>query len=289
MEAAGMALISTTFTTLRTQQVVQAAVRALYDEMCLYPKPGLVSKIDNGSHDDMTPATFVKSLFSLRHFFSAIYQAGARDAGFAELVQLGLAAEARMLRATAGINTHRGAIFNLGLLCATLGKADVSEHRVDLPQLLIDSWADDIKAADSRNGSNSNGSVVCRQYAVGGARGEAAAGFPHVFKIGLPAIIAVRNAGGNDAAARCQAFFAIMAALEDTNLLHRGGAQGLHYARTAALSFLADGGVYALDWQQRAAQIHYEFIARRLSPGGTADMLAATLFIDGLSERSIAV
>jgi triphosphoribosyl-dephospho-CoA synthase len=287
MEAGGMALIST-LTMTRTQQIVRAALRGLYDEMCLYPKPGLVSKIDNGSHDDMTPASFVKSLFALRHYFAAIYQAGARNADFAELVQLGLAAEVRMLRATAGVNTHRGAIFNLGLLCAALGKADVSDQRVDVPQLLIDHWADDIKAADSKSGSNSHGSIVCRKYAVGGARGEAVAGFPHVFKIGLPALVAVRNAGGSDTAARCQAFFAIMASLEDTNLLHRGGADGLEYARTVAASFLAEGGVFTLSWQQRAAQIHHQFIARRLSPGGSADMLAATLFIDGLSERSIA-
>jgi triphosphoribosyl-dephospho-CoA synthase len=255
MEAIGMELIASAAHPARTQQVARAAVRALYDEMCLYPKPGLVSKTDNGSHDDMQAATFVKSLFSLRHYFAAIYQAGTRDADFAELTQLGIAAEATMLRATAGVKTHRGAI----------------------------------KLADSKDMSSSHGNLVCRKYAVGGARGEAAAGFPHVFKIGLPALAAIHQVGGSVVAARCQAFFAIMAALEDTNLLHRAGADGLHYARTSAISFLAEGGVFAANWLQRAKHIHQAFVARRLSPGGSADLLAATLFIAAVTERAVAL
>ncbi|WP_230089499.1 triphosphoribosyl-dephospho-CoA synthase MdcB [Herminiimonas contaminans] len=290
MEAIGMALIASTVYRLRTQQVARAAVRALYDEMCLYPKPGLVSKTDNGSHDDMQAATFIKSLFSLRHYFAAIYQAGTRDADFAELTRLGIAAEATMLRATAGVNTHRGAIFNLGLLCAALGKADAAAlPNADLAQIVIDSWGADIKLADSKDMSSSHGNLVCRKYAVGGARGEAAAGFPHVFKIGLPTLVAIHQAGGNAVAARCQSFFAIMAALEDTNLLHRAGADGLHYARTSAISFLAEGGVFAANWLQRAKHIHQVFVARRLSPGGSADLLAATLFIAALTERTAVI
>ncbi|MFJ7567849.1 triphosphoribosyl-dephospho-CoA synthase MdcB [Herminiimonas sp. NPDC097707] len=287
MEAIGMALIANTTHHLRTQQVARAAVRALYDEMCLYPKPGLVSKTDNGSHDDMQAATFVKSLFSLRHYFAAIYQAGVYGADFAELTALGLAAEATMLRATAGVNTHRGAIFNLGLLCAALGKVSVTATPAEVAQVVVDSWGADIKLADSKDRRSSHGNLVCRKYAVGGARGEAVAGFPHVFKIGLPALVAIRHAGGSVVAARCQAFFAIMAALEDTNLLHRAGIEGLHYARNSAISFLAEGGVFAADWQQRAVQIHNEFVARRLSPGGSADLLAATLFVAAMTERSV--
>ena len=99
------------------------AVRSLYQELALYPKPGLVSFRDNGAHLDMDAATFVRSLFSLRGYFVAISAAGMRDAGFAELQQLGLAAESHMLRATRGINTHRGAIFTHGILAAAAGCA----------------------------------------------------------------------------------------------------------------------------------------------------------------------
>lgn len=270
----------------RSRMAARVALRALYRELCLYPKPGLVSKVDTGSHDDMTAEVFVRSLFSLRHYFAAIYLAGANNASFAELSRLGIEAERRMLRATRGVNTHRGAIFNLGLLCAAAGRRDaerdVQERHADLASIVIEHWASGIKSADSNTASNSNGGRACRAYAVGGARGEAAAGFPHVFKVGLPALQAARRAGACESSAAAQAFFAIMASLEDTNLLHRGGADGLAYARDAAASFIADGGVLSSGWRERAALIHRNFVRRRSSPGGSADLLAATLFIDGL-------
>src|SRR5688500_7492269 len=92
------------------------AIHALYTELTLYPKPGLVSPIDSGAHDDMNMATFMRSLFALRSYFREIARAGSRHADFAELQSLGLAAEHRMIAATRGANTHRGAIFTLGLL-----------------------------------------------------------------------------------------------------------------------------------------------------------------------------
>ncbi|WP_371867547.1 triphosphoribosyl-dephospho-CoA synthase [Duganella guangzhouensis] len=104
-------------------EVARLAVRSLHAELCLYPKPGLVSPVDTGSHDDMDAGTFMRSMFALRHYFKKICLAGLNDAPFAQLKQLGIAAETAMLRATRGINTHRGAIFSLGLLCATAGRA----------------------------------------------------------------------------------------------------------------------------------------------------------------------
>lgn len=268
----------------RSRAASRATLQALYYELCLYPKPGLVSMVDTGSHQDMTAALFIRSLFSLRHYFSAVYLAGARNAPFAVLSRLGIEAEARMLRATCGVNTHRGAIFNLGILCAIIGKWDAGGRKVELSRLDVDHWSSAIKAADSSMVSNSNGNRACRNYAVGGARGEAAAGFPHVFRIGLPALAAARAAGASESAAVVQAFFAIMASLEDTNLLHRGGAGGLAYATSAATSFLAEGGVLSGGWRERAVLIHHEFVQRRLSPGGSADLLAATLFVDRMTR-----
>src|SRR4051794_21640382 len=99
----------------------RAAVRALYTELALSPKPGLVSPLDSGAHDDMDMTTFMRSLFALRGYFCAIAEAGAVGADFADLQALGLRAERRMLAATCGINTHRSAIFSLGLLAAAAG------------------------------------------------------------------------------------------------------------------------------------------------------------------------
>lgn len=264
----------------RAREVSVLALRALHDELCLYPKPGLVSKVDTGSHDDMDAATFVRSLFSLRGYFVACYLAGADGASFARLRQLGIAAERRMLQATRGINTHRGAIFHLGILCATAGKWEQGGGQGELSTLAVASWSAAIKQMDEVHDSGTHGGVACRRYAVGGARGEAAAGFPHVFKVGLPALHAARRAGASERAARVQAFFAILASLDDTNLLHRGGAHGLHDARAAAQHFLDAGGVSAPDWLTRAVALHRGFVRQRLSPGGSADLLAATLLVD---------
>ena len=99
----------------------RAATLALHDELALSPKPGLVTLVDNGSHHDMDAHTFMRSLFALRGYFVRIAEAGHAGAAFADLERCGIAAEARMLAATRGINTHRGAIFMLGLLCAAAG------------------------------------------------------------------------------------------------------------------------------------------------------------------------
>lgn len=81
-----------------------------------------------------------------------------------------------------------------------------------------------------------------------------------------------------------QAFFALLASVEDTNLLHRGGAEGLDHARRDASRFLAAGGVGQAGWREPAAAVHRDFVARRLSPGGCADLLALTVFLEGLAS-----
>ena len=107
--------------TQHAQTIARLVIRSLHAELALYPKPGLVSHRDSGAHRDMDAGTFVRSLFSLRGYFAEIAAAGMRDARLAELQQIGLRAERRMLQSTQGINTHRGAVFCLGLLCAAAG------------------------------------------------------------------------------------------------------------------------------------------------------------------------
>ena len=113
-------------TVLAPQAIGRAATLALHDELALSPKPGLVTLTDNGSHDDMDAHTFMRSLFALRSYFVRIAALGAAGAPFHALQQCGIDAEARMLAATGGVNTHRGAVFMLGLLCAAAGA--VSRH-----------------------------------------------------------------------------------------------------------------------------------------------------------------
>jgi len=133
---------------------------------------------------------------------------------------------------------------------------------------------------------HSNGGSVLRRFGAGGARFEAAFGFPSIFDVGLPALRrGVRNAPGDNEAARVEACFALVATVEDTNLLHRGGLPGLRFARRAARTFLDEGGVGGPDWRERARAVHDSFVARRLSPGGAADLLAMTLFVEAHERR----
>ena len=264
----------------------EAAAQALTDELETWPKPGLVSLVDAGSHDNMDAGTFRRSIAALRPFYVELARAGAAGAGMDALRWTGLRAEAAMLAATGGVNTHRGAIFALGLLCAAAG-ATLVECAAGLTAARLTSMVRDRWAAAILRGPiplNSHGSGALRRFGAGGARTEAANGFPHAVRFGLPALHAGRSLSGNEEAARVHAFFALLAAMEDTNLLHRGGAEGLGDAREAARDFLLAGGVGRADWLAHAVAVHRRFVARRLSPGGSADLLAATIFLDRLGK-----
>jgi triphosphoribosyl-dephospho-CoA synthase len=252
-------------------------------ELDTWPKPGLVSHVDTGSHSDMDADTFRRSASAIRPYFAELVHAGARGEAMPALRKIGIHAEHAMLAATGGVNTHRGGIFGLGLLCAAVG-ARIAGHvglRASLGDIVSRRWRADILAGPRL--TDSHGERAGRRYGAGGARREAADGFPTVYEVGLPALReAARMAPGDDEAARVHACFALIAALEDTNLLHRGGVRGLRFAQYCARAFLDRGSVGRDDWRERAGSIHRAFVARRLSPGGAADLLAMSLFARGV-------
>ena len=262
----------------------RAAIAALHDELALEPKPGLVSFVDSGSHTDMDAATFMRSLFALRHYFTRMAQAGIDGAPWPVLEALGIAAEARMLAATGGINTHRGAIFLLGLLCAGTGAATAAGANLDgaaVRRALAVHWGDALRER-ALSAAASHGRIAARRHGLRGAGEEAAAGFPVLFDTALPALRAARARGLGDRDARLDALFHTLAVLDDTNLAHRGGLGGLRHAQRVARAFLDAGGVAQPDGVAEARRIHQAFVALRLSPGGAADVLAAACLIERL-------
>jgi triphosphoribosyl-dephospho-CoA synthase len=266
--------------------VARLAVRSLYDELSLYPKPGLVSMIDSGSHDDMDAATFMRSLFSLRHYFARITAAGMDGAPFHRLKRLGVAAEERMLEATGGINTHRGAVFCLGMLCAAAGWTRAQRRPLTLDAIrasLLDRWGRALGAHAAQTGA-SHGLAVAAQHGASGAREEAALGLPSVFELALPIMTRVQASVGCWNRARIEALFALMAHVSDTNVYYRGGASGADLVRTMARRFLERGGTAHAGWLYYALACHDVFSRRRLSPGGAADLLAATCLLHRLTS-----
>ena len=272
------------------QQIGDLATGALLAELHTWPKPGLVSLVDSGSHADMDARMFRASAHALRPYFVALAVAGAEDAEMESLRSIGKAAERAMLAATGGVNTHRGGIFGLGLLCAAAGALNAKEERRisagELGGLVSRRWGRNILCGPLPR--QSHGTLAWRQYGVGGARAEAVEGFPHVYRVGLPAWNEGKRLANDDENAACvQACFGLIAEVADTNLLYRSGTAGLDFARQAARGFLRQGGVGQKEWRVQAAKIHRDFVVRGLSPGGSADLLAATLLVSGLEIPAV--
>lgn len=258
--------------------------RALREELEVYPKPGLVSHVDNGSHPDMDVECFLDSIECLEPFFASMAEAGATDCPLHVLQEIGIAAEEAMLATTGGRNTHRGAIFCLGLLAAAAGRraSGSVDPGISLGEIIANCWGKELLLPVDLP-CISDGISICHRHGISGARGEAKEGFPSVYEIGLPAL---RKTGSLSTMteARIQAFFELLAHCEDTTLLKRGGREGRVFAREEARRFLAAGGVLRPGWKADAKGIHLAFVARNLTAGGVADLLAATLFVNCMED-----
>ena len=271
---------------IAAEVVGRHAVAALREELETHPKPGLVSPGDPGAHGDMDAGTFEASVRALRGYFPAVARAAAEGANLGALRALGVRAEQAMLRATDGVNTHRGAIFLLGAVAAAAGRlaarGEVSSAPAVREELRLVFCGAILR--DLPRPRDTHGALVERRHGAGGARGEAAAGFPHLFEVTLPALEDALRRGAPRRAAAVQALLACVAVLPDTNLLWRGGPAGLAFARAGARAFLGAGGVHRAGWELRARALHEALVARRLSPGGSADLLAGALFLHRLSS-----
>ncbi|MGI8329765.1 triphosphoribosyl-dephospho-CoA synthase [Actinomadura scrupuli] len=255
------------------------AVRALQEEARLSPKPGLVDRRGRGAHDDMDLPLLLASAEALRPTFGLVADAASRMAVGAglreELGRLGRAGERTMLWATRGVNTHRGALWALGLLVA--GAVDAGDERAAVRR------AARLAALPDRHvpaGKVSHGERVRRRYRVRGARGEAEAGFPHVVGVALPRLRRARRAGLAEDVARLDALLEVMSLLDDTCVLHRGGVEGLRVVRLGAERVLAEGGTGTDSGRAALLELDERLRSLRLSPGGSADLLAVALFLD---------
>lgn len=263
------------------QEIGRAAVLSLYDELALSPKPGLVTLTCRGSHDDMDAKTFLRSILALRGYFVRIAELGAVGAPFEALERCGIDAEARMLRATGGVNTHRGAIFMLGLLCASAGAVGRRVAPEALRATLRMRWGEALSKRAERT-SSLPGGIAARRYQLRSASAEAALGFPTLFETAAPALRHGLVRGLSRTQAQLDTLFATMAVLDDSNLAHRGGLPGLRHAQQAARAFIAAGGAGHLDGLAAAEAMAQDFVRRRLSPGGSADTLAAACWLQRL-------
>jgi triphosphoribosyl-dephospho-CoA synthase len=273
-------------------QLSNLAVSVLLEEAVLTPKPALVDRRGPGAHHDLDLARLKRSARALRDGFGAMARTAAIPMSSlrlrARLGGIGRNMEERMLVAIGGSNAHRGAIWALGLLVAAAARPG---SRLTAASLVAAAAAlarlPDIGFADCLPSGRRprHGELANSRYGTSGARGEAQACFPSVIQAGLPMLRAARARGASEERARLDALMAIMARLDDTCLLHRGGYSALQAAKAGATSVLELGGTATPAGWRRLARLHDQLMARWASPGGSADLLAVTLFLDRLESR----
>jgi triphosphoribosyl-dephospho-CoA synthase len=257
------------------------AVWSLIEEANLTPKPALVDARGSGAHCDMDLELLQRSARSLRPTFAGIadeaWQASESICLRERLAQLGREGELKMLRATGGVNTHRGAIWTLGLLCAGVAMLPNGKSAENICAQasriarLPDSYTSCVK---------SHGLEACQRFGVSGARGEAEGGFRHIREIGLPMLRSSRSKGLAEQFARLNALVAIMTDLDDTCLLHRGGLTALSLTKAGAKTILQLGGTSTADGFRALYDLDHVLLNLNASPGGSADLLAGVLFLD---------
>lgn len=288
-----MAAHATSLTLLRPlpagegASLAELAVDALLDEARLAPKPGLVDSRGNGAHSDLNLDLMCRSANALAPAFALMAAAGgvanAPTSVLREtLGRLGREAEATMMATTNGVNTHRGAIWAIGLLVAAVAIEPNNSNAAQTASIAAAIACHDDRFAPARTGHK--GERACRDFNVAGARGQAQAGFPLVIELGLPELQLSRARGDSETASRLNALLAIMSRLDDTCVLSRGGLGALRQVQNGAAAVLAAGGTATLPGRRALRQLEADAIARQVSPGGAADLLAATLFLDCLDS-----
>ncbi len=249
--------------------VADLAERALRLELDTTPKPGLVDRQDNGAHKDMDYALMSKSISALRPYLTRLAVESAKDIDPAKIKEIGIEAEKAMLKATGGVNTHKGALFCIGLSVAAASCLACSTGAVEAYSFkeLVSRAASEIPSARGTHGAEAK-----RSFKAVGALENARAAYPELFTDWLPYY---RSLEGDPF--RChKTLLHIMTTLDDTNILHRRGEEGLALAKSEAARLLEDFSESGL------SSLNKDFIRENISPGGSADMLSLTIFIESI-------
>ncbi len=277
------------------------AQRAILYEVSATPKPGLVDRDNSGAHKDMDFFTFMASSSAL---YRGLYECTLEGLNFSEedstkLLQRirkpGIQCEKAMFQATNGVNTHKGIIFSMGILCAVAGKL-FSEYGTE--KFIIENFFEEVKKVaygltekDFKGIENktvlTHGERLYKEYGFRGIRGEVESGFKSIQK---NAVRVLRQWKEHKQLSINDLFLDIllniMSDSEDTNVIIRGGIESLEYVRRISKEFVLEGGMQQPDAKEKLKSMNQEFVKRNISPGGAADLLAVTIFL-GMMEGII--
>ena len=266
---------------------------ALIEEVCTAPKPGLVDIYTSGAHQDMNFNTFVQSAAVLEPFFVEMSAVAMKMAFwpkevFQAIRQIGNMAEKCMYHTTGGVNTHKGAIFTIGILCSAVGACYGAGYPITVRNIIqMEQWMvrktllDELSALKQFRPS-SNGQHNFVSYGSTGIRGEAIAGYTSVTELALPVLREGRKKGRDWNRVKLQALFVLMSQVEDGNVLWREGRGGLNETQRLAKRFLKDGGAYGIGTLKQLIRLDRYFSEKNYSNGGCADLLAAAIFLESV-------
>lgn len=263
------------------------ALKAILYEVCTTPKPGLVDCANSGSHQDMNLFTFMDSASTLWPYFQTCVKIGRKTADrspketFRQLRTAGRKAEAAMFSATKGVNTHKGAVFSMGILCAALGRQ--SREQWKQPDVIVQECAAMTKglveadfAGLTPEKAYTIGQKLYLQYRISGVRGQMEKGLPAVREVGLPVLKQGISRGLPLNDAGCVTLLALISAVTDTNLIARSSFSEQQKTAARIKTLLQKEPYPNKDVLQ---QLDEEFITKNLSPGGSADMLTVCYFL----------
>ena len=266
------------------KKLASLAQQSILLEISLTPKPGLVDKFSNGSHADMNYQTFMNSTVAISPWFAELVHEGFTfsDSDLTKALPLirniGLRMESVMYEATRNVNTQKGIIFLVGLSLFACGKLFSQTD-----QLAIEEFRNIIRGVcknlvkrelvENSNAGKSHGEDIFLKFGFGGARGEAESGFATVFEFGLPQLKGVTEL--NDEVL-IKTFLAIAANNDDTNILYRSNPDVLENFKKLCKKTLAD-----FNDQSYSAVIDF-CKSENISPGGSADLLAVTIFVNSV-------
>ncbi|MHC1609132.1 MAG: triphosphoribosyl-dephospho-CoA synthase CitG [Candidatus Methanofastidiosia archaeon] len=270
----------------------ELATRSILLEASCHPKPGLVTPFSCGTHQDMDYTLFLKSssvlsqgFYDIAHF-SYDYEGTLKDM-LPCIRTRGLEVEKRMFEVTNGVNTQKGLIFLFYLILSS--SAHLLRQGELIPKIVANGVANITEGIVEKELGNlvkeketnnlTKGEQLFLEYDITGIRGEVERGLPSVMEHGLPTLKETYEKSGDLNDALLQTLLSLMAVVEDTNIIFRGGIELFKQAQAKAREILRLGGTQSQEGREKITKLEKSFIKYNISPGGSADLLSATLFM----------
>ena len=261
--------------------------QAILLEVSAYPKPGLVNRHTNGAHSDMSILTFAMSSVIVSRAYYKLFELGKQHNSdmsslFYEVRQIGIKEERNLLQVTKGVNTQRGILFAGGILAAAGGYlAQKSDAVAEDIFVIVMSMAKGLVKQELEHlnisAKPTAGELLYKKHGITGIRGEVEKGFPSVRNVGLPALETAFKQGICLNDSLVHGLISLMTCVEDSNVIWRTDYKTLQNVQELAKDILDKGSIFTSIGREAIEKFDHDCVERRISPGGSADLLSITI------------